>query len=240
MSESYTALVTGGSRGLGAEICRHLSRAGYRVVSLSRRRAPEALAVESIEADLLDVAATQAAAAEIARRYAITHVIHSAGLIHVARLGDVAADHMAAMARIHLAAPTDLVQAVLPGMRARHFGRIILLASRAAVGMPARTGYGATKAGMIAMARTWALELARDGITSNVVAPGPTEGTDMFESAFPPGSAERQATYDKIPMGRPGRADEVARAVMFFSSPQNGYVTGQALYVCGGADLGLS
>ena len=165
MSELLSALVTGGSTGLGAEICRHLKGQGYEVVSLSRRKAPAALGVASIEADLLDPVATTAASAEIARRFSITHFIHSAGLIRIARLGEVAADDMAAMARIHLTAPTELAQALLPSMRARKLGRIVLLASRAAVGMPARTGYGATKAGMIAMARTWALELARDGIT---------------------------------------------------------------------------
>jgi NAD(P)-dependent dehydrogenase (short-subunit alcohol dehydrogenase family) len=104
------------------------------------------------------------------------------------------------------------------------------------LGLPTRTAYSATKAGMIGMARTWALELAPKGITVNVVAPGPIQ-TDMFYDVIPAGSEREQNIARGIPVQRLGRADDVARAVMFFSDPKNSFVTGQTLYVCGGASV---
>ena len=86
-------------------------------------------------------------------------------------------------------------------MRERRFGRIVLLSSRAALGAATRTGYSATKAGMLGMARTWALELAADGITVNVVAPGPIR-TDMFYDVVPAGSERDAALAASIPVGR--------------------------------------
>jgi len=130
-----------------------------------------------------------------------------------------------------------IVQAVLPSMLERTFGRIVLISSRAALGLQKRTAYSATKAGMIGMARTWALELAPSGITVNVVAPGPIADTDMFRQVVPVGSERAAALAKAIPVGRLGRSDDVARAVMFFADPQNSFVTGQLLYVCGGASV---
>ena len=113
----------------------------------------------------------------------------------------------------------------------------MLVSSRAALGLPTRTAYSATKSAMFGMARTWALELGADGITSNVVAPGPIV-TDMFHEVIPREQAALDATAAKIPVGRVGHPDDVARAVMFFVAPENGFVTGQSLYVCGGTSVG--
>ena len=90
---------------------------------------------------------------------------------------------------------------------------------------------------MIGMARTWALELAPAGITVNVVAPGPIADTDMFRQVVPEDSERAAALARTIPVGRLGRSDDIARAVMFFADPQNSFVTGQLLYVCGGASV---
>jgi NAD(P)-dependent dehydrogenase (short-subunit alcohol dehydrogenase family) len=100
-----------------------------------------------------------------------------------------------------------------------------------------RTVYSATKAGMVGMARTWALELAQSGITVNVVAPGPIGDTEMFREVIPAGSEREAALAKAIPVGRLGRAEDVARAVMFFADPENSFVTGQLLYVCGGTSV---
>ena len=143
-----------------------------------------------------------------------------------------------ALTQLHLAAALHIVQAVLPTMRAQKFGRIVLLSSRGALGLATRTAYAATKAGMIGMARTWALELAADGITVNVVAPGPIADTEMFRGVVPEGSAREAALARAIPVQRLGRSDDVARAVLFFADPANSFVTGQTLYVCGGASVG--
>ena len=123
-------------------------------------------------------------------------------------------------------------------MKAARFGRIVLISSRAALGLQTRTSYSATKAGLIGMARTWALELGPSGITVNVVSPGPIADTEMFESVMKPESERAQKLAKSIPVGRLGRSEDVARAVDFFVAPEADFVTGQVLYVCGGASVG--
>ena len=120
-------------------------------------------------------------------------------------------------------------------MKAAGYGRVVLVSSRAVLGLPTRTAYSATKAGMLGMARTWALELAPHGITVNVVAPGPIE-TDNFYGIVPREQAARVA--QSIPVKRLGQPGDVARAVLFFADRDAGFVTGQVLYVCGGTSVG--
>jgi 3-oxoacyl-[acyl-carrier protein] reductase len=131
-----------------------------------------------------------------------------------------------------------LMQALLPRMRQQRFGRVVLMSSRGALGLATRSAYAATKAGMIGLARTWALELAADGITCNVVAPGPIRGTEMFHAVVPADSEREAKLAAAIPVQRLGTPDDVARAVEFFIAPEAGFVTGQVLYVCGGASVG--
>ena len=239
MSTGNVALVTGASTGIGAEICRQMLEADYEVVALARRKPDQVHArLHAVEVDLLDRVATEQAAAEVARRFAVTHVVHNAGVIRPALLPDVKQDDLDALTQLHLGAAITLVQAVLPAMKASRFGRIVLMSSRGALGLQTRSAYSATKAGMIGMARTWALELAADGITVNVVAPGPIADTEMFRSVIPADSAREQALAAAIPVQRLGRSDDVARAVMFFCDRANGFVTGQTLFVCGGSSVG--
>ena len=109
--------------------------------------------------------------------------------------------------------------------------------SRAALGVPTRTAYSATKAGIIGMARTWALELAQHGITVNVVAPGPVQ-TDNFWGIIEKGSAREAELAKRIPVGRLGTVRNISNAFLYFCDPENGFVTGQTLYVCGGGSVG--
>jgi 3-oxoacyl-[acyl-carrier protein] reductase len=238
MSERPVAIVTGGSAGIGATICRRLIDAGHEVVSLARRKPDWSdAALHAVEVDLTDADATKDAAASLARQFAIDIVVHNAGIIRPNLLSDVRQQDLDDLTQLHLGAAIVLVQAALPGMRDRKYGRIVLISSRAALGLPTRTVYSATKAGMIGMARTWALELAPAGITVNVVAPGPIEDTEMFGQVVRPGSERAAALAKAIPVGRLGRSDDVARAVMFFADPANSFITGQVLYVCGGASV---
>ena len=239
MSEPrYTALVTGGSAGIGADICQRMLAEGWHVVSLARR-APEWQHpnLTAINVDLLDAAATAQAARDVAARFAISHFIHNAGVIWPHLMQDATVDELQGLTQIHLGSALTLMQAVLPGMEQTGFGRVVLMSSRGALGLATRTNYSATKAGMIGMARTWALELAPKGITVNVVAPGPIQ-TPMFYDVVPAGSEREQKLAANIPVGRIGRPDDVTRAVMFFADPANSFVTGQTLYVCGGASVG--
>jgi len=237
MSARKVAAVTGGSAGIGKAICQDLLDKGYQVISLARRASDISHArMHSIEVDLMDRAATAEAARQLAHQYEVTTLVHNAGVIRPAPIAEVKLDDLDALVDLHLGCAIQLVQSVLPAMRSQHFGRIVLMSSRAAVGAQSRTSYSATKAGMLGMARTWALELAPEGITVNVVAPGPVR-TDMFYDIVQAGERER-ALAASIPVRRLGEADDVARAVGFFADAANSFVTGQVLYVCGGTSVG--
>lgn len=232
------AIVTGGSAGIGRSICQHMLDDGWTVLSMSRRATEiDHPKLHSIEVDLGDVGATRTAAAIACARHPVTAIVHNAGAMRAALLPDVTVEDLEALTALHLSAALVLVQAALPEMRRQRFGRIVLVSSRAALGLATRTAYSATKAGMFGMARTWALELGADGITANVVAPGPVV-TDIFHEVIPREQAAIDATAAKIPVKRVGVPDDVARAVMFFAALENGFVTGQALYVCGGTSIG--
>lgn len=235
---SKVAAVTGGSAGIGRAICEDLLAQGYQVVSLSLQRCDiDHPKLHSIEVDLMDRAATTRAVHDLVQRFEITTVVHNAGVIRPALIADVKLEDLDALVQLHLASAIQLVQAALPAMRARRFGRVVLLSSRAAVGAASRTVYSATKAALMGMARTWTLELAADGITVNVVAPGPIR-TDMFYAVIPAGSDKERMLAASVPVKRLGEVADVARAVRFFADPANSYVTGQVLYVCGGTSVG--
>jgi len=232
------AAVTGGSAGIGRAICEDLLARGYEVVSLARRRTDiDHPKLHSIEVDLADRKATAEAARELVQRFEVTTIVHNAGVIRPALLPEVKLDDLDVLVDLHLGCAIQLVQAALPAMRAERFGRVVLLSSRAAVGLATRTSYSATKAGMLGMARTWALELAAEGITVNVVAPGPIR-TDMFYDVVEAGSEKERRLAASVPVQRLGEAADVARAVRFFVDPANGFITGQVLYVCGGTSVG--
>lgn len=238
-ADKGTALVTGSSTGIGRVLCEQLLAEGYEVLALARRATEiDHPRLHSIQVDLADRAATQAVAADIAARYQVTTLVHNAGVIRPALLGEVQLDDLDLLTELHLGSAITLAQALLPAMRARRFGRIVLLSSRGALGLATRSAYSATKAGMIGLARTWALELAPEGITVNVVAPGPISGTEMFHAVVPAESERERRLAEAIPVKRLGTPDDVARAVAFFAHPANSFVTGQVLYVCGGASVG--
>ena len=238
MSGRNTAIVTGASGGIGRAIAEAMLEAGHHVVSLDRRKPDWSHAkLEPVLVDLFDPKATADAAKDVAARHAVSHVVHNAGIIRPNLIEQVTAEDIAALSQLHLGAALTLVQAALPGMKQRHFGRVILIASRAALGAATRTAYSATKSGMFGMARTWALETAAHGITVNVVAPGPVE-SDMFYEVIPKDSPKVDQLARSIPVGRIGRPGDVARAVMFFASRDADFITGQSLYVCGGASIG--
>jgi len=238
VSDERVALVTGGSAGIGRAICERLLSEGATVVSLDRTAGTiDHKRLHAIEVDLVDRAATAQAAAEVASRFAPTTIVHNAGAIRAASLAHVQLSDFDALVELHLGSAIALVQSALPAMRAAHFGRIVMISSRAALGLPTRTAYSATKAGLIGMARTWSLELGAEGITANIVAPGPIR-TAMFHDVIAAGSEREKELAASVPVRRLGEADDVARAVSFFADPGNGFVTGQVLYVCGGTSVG--
>ena len=232
------AVVTGGSAGIGAAICQRLLEDGLRVISLARRASEFAHKnLEFMQVDLADRHETSAAALSLATTEKILWLVHNAGVIRPALIEDASLEDLDYLTELHLGSMETLVKAALPAMKAAKFGRIVGISSRGALGLQTRTNYAATKAGMIGMLRTWALELGPHGVTSNCVAPGPIE-TDMFHEIVPAESERKKKLAEAIPVKRIGAAEDVAQAVGFFLSEGASFITGQTLYVCGGTSVG--
>ena len=237
MSE-YTAVITGASKGIGRDLAERLLDKGYTVISIARGIAKDAPSeLIQISADLLSEDAVAAVAKEIAAQHDVSHFVQNAGMIWPNLLEDAKPSDLTGLTQLHLGSALTLLQAFLPAMKARQFGRVLFNGSRAALGVPTRTAYSASKAGMIGMARTWALELAPLGITVNVVAPGPVQ-TDNFWGIIDKGSEREEKLAKALPVGRLGNVRDISNAFLYFCDPENGFVTGQTLYVCGGASIG--
>ncbi len=239
MSDSKpVALVTGGSAGIGAQICQDLLDSGYYVLNLSRTKSKKQHDnLRDVAVDLADVDATGKVMTELAKEYEITNVVHNAGVIRANLIEDVDLEDVQYLSNLHVMASISIVQGVLSAMKAAGFGRIVIISSRAMLGLETRTGYASTKAAQIGLVRTWAMELGQHGITVNAVAPGPVV-TEMFTDVVPEDSEQAERIAQSLPVRRLGQPDDVSRAVMFLLSPDNGFVTGQCIFVCGGASLG--
>ena len=232
-------VVTGGSSGIGLATARAFLDEGYEVINISRRACPlDSPRLTSLTVDLYDAAATREAVMTAAARAPATTVVHCAGAIREKPVEDASLADLAELGNLHLGAALSLVQANLAAMKQARYGRIVLISSRAVLGLAKRTAYASTKAGMLGLARTWALELAVHGVTVNAVAPGPIAETEMFEEVLPAASAKMAAAAKQVPVGRFGTPQDVARAVMFFADPKASFVTGQTLFVCGGTSVG--
>jgi 3-oxoacyl-[acyl-carrier protein] reductase len=241
-SPRAAALVTGGSRGIGAAIIARLTARGIPCVSLDRE-APSGAQASSgarhVGVDLTDRDATARALREIIAENDILWLVNNAGIVAPAAIEDVQLADFDRVAAVNLSAPIQCVQAVLPAMRQAHFGRIVNISSRAALGKELRSVYAATKAGLIGLTRTLALELGVHGITVNAIGPGPIE-TELFRSANPADSPRTRAIIEAIPLRRLGQPEDIAHAADFFLSEEASFVTGQTLFVCGGLTAGFA
>lgn len=237
-NDAPVTLVTGVSRGIGMAIAQDLTRSGNRVIGLSRTQ-PEGFEGELVQVDLMDPAATASAVKEIAGSHRVLRLVNNAGISRVAPSEAASLEDFEAMMAVNVRSVMQCMQAVLPAMREAGFGRIVNIGSRAAMGKEGRLIYSASKAAVLSMTRTVALEYAQHGITANCIAPGPIE-TDMIRKSYPPGSAEREAFTRQLPVGRFGTPGEIAHACAYFLSDEAGFTTGQVLYVCGGMSVGLA
>ncbi len=234
-----TAIVTGGSGGIGSAACRSLVELGFSVINLDLATPPDTQpGVRHIAVDLSDAEATRAAGHELAATNEVQVLVHNVGVIRPALLEAVDASDFDYLHALHLRSALLLMQSFGPSLRRATHGRVVLISSRAALGLPTRTSYSATKAALLGLTRTWALELAGDGTTVNAIAPGPIAGTGMFHEQIPEDSPQMNTLAASIPVGRLGRAEDVAHALEYFVSPRASFVTGQVLYVCGGASVG--
>jgi len=223
------AVVTGSSGGIGRAIASHLLEAGWRVSGLDL--AGPTLShgrFAHVAVDLSDADAIARAASALQDADAL---VHAAGVLRVGELGSL--DHAGGelMWRLHVDAATRLADALVPAMAARGKGRVVFVGSRVAQGLPGRGQYAATKAALIALARSWAAEVAAQGVTVNVVSPGATQ-TSMLQDPARAGSAPRVP-----PIGRLIQPEEIAALVGFLLSPPAAAITGQDVAICGGSSL---
>ncbi|MCP5149309.1 MAG: SDR family oxidoreductase [Ectothiorhodospiraceae bacterium] len=235
--ETRRVVVTGASRGIGAAIAARLSADGWSVINLDREPPGDGDgAVRWVAQDLADARGLERTLEQILVDGPVLGLVNNAGIARAALLEETSDADFDQTLAVNLRAPMICARALVPGMRAAGHGRIVNIASRALLGKTHRTAYAATKAGIHGMTRTWALELARDGITCNSVAPGPIR-TELFERANPPDMPRTREIVESVPIGRLGEPTDVAHAVAFFMDPRSTFVTGQVLYVCGGITL---
>ena len=230
------ALVTGASRNIGRSIAERLKADGYSILMLDRNEPEDPSLGEFRRVDLSDPADTGKALAWAVRGRVVTRLVNCAGAVRMQPLEEVAPEGFDELMAINVRACIQTMQALVPGMKAAGFGRVVNIASRAALGHLHQTVYSATKAALLGLTKTWAIEFARHGITSNAVGPGPVD-TDMFRSVYPEGSQKRKEYLAKIPVGRVGEPGDVAHAVSYFLDERASFVTGQVLFVCGGLSV---
>jgi 3-oxoacyl-[acyl-carrier protein] reductase len=242
-----SALVTGGSRGIGKACCEMLAAAGARVAVNYRVERPWAeLLVKSIEekggeaftlaADIAVREEAEMMVEETVDRFSgIDILVNNAGIWKGSPIEEMSDGEWNEMIAVNLTGTFHMIRAVAPHMQAAGSGAIINISSTAGQrGEALHAHYAATKSAVIGLTKSLAVELAPYGVRTNCVAPGWVD-TDMTEATLE--SDERDAVLSTIPLGRVGRPEEIAGAVLFLASDLGGFVNGEVLNVNGGAVL---
>jgi 3-oxoacyl-[acyl-carrier protein] reductase len=229
-------VITGASKGIGRAAADALAEQGWTVIGVARS-APQCFPGEFISADLGDQDQTGALANELAARGNVLGIVNNVGLDKHETIDAVELRVFTAVMDLNVRPALQLTQALLPGMRSARFGRIINVTSLVTRGFAFRASYAAAKAALENLTRTMALELAAHDITANAIAPGPTE-REPFRANNPPGSEGEARYLRNVPMRRFAQPEEIAAAITFLAGEKAGFITGQTLFIDGGASLG--
>ncbi len=233
------ALVTGGTRGIGAAICKALKAAGYKVAAVYHGN-DEAAQKFKAETDIpvfkWDVSSFDACAAGVKQVEAelgpIEVLVNNAGITRDMPLHRMKPEQWTAVINTNLGSLFNMCRTVIEGMRDRKFGRIINISSiNGQKGQFGQTNYSAAKAGDLGFTKALAQESARSGITVNAICPGYTN-TEMVQAV--PKDVLEKSILPQIPIGRLGEPEEIARCVVFLASDDAGLITGSTLSANGG------
>jgi 2-hydroxycyclohexanecarboxyl-CoA dehydrogenase len=249
--DNKVAAITGGGGGIGGTTCRRFAQEGARVAVLDRdlaaaQRTAEHIAKEggsalALACDITDRATVDAAVQRIVNEWGgIDILVNNAGWDVFKPFTKTVPAEWDKLIAINLTGALHMHHAVLPGMAARKQGRIINIASDAArVGSSGEAVYAACKGGLVAFSKTIAREHARHNITVNVVCPGPTDTALFADYKQGAGNPEKleEAFRRAIPLGRIGQPQDLPGAILFFSSDDAAYVTGQVVSVSGGLTM---
>lgn len=237
------ALITGGSRGIGAACVRAFASDGYAVVFLANRSAEKANAlkdelrdagcdVDYRLCDVSDPVQVKAVLADILRTYhRIDALVNCAGIAHIGLFTDMTEDEWDHLFAVNVRSAFSVTKAVLPGMISRQTGAIVNVSSMwGEVGASCEVAYSATKAALIGLTKALAKEVGPSGIRVNCVTPGVID-TDMNAQLT---DDDRAALSDETPLGRIGKAEEVAKTILFLCDEGASFITGQVLGISGG------
>lgn len=244
------AIITGGARGIGKATAIKMVQEGASVALLDILAQEVSRAANELKAmggNALTILADVSHRDEVDRavKQTMEHfgridiLVNNAGIVKPALLEDVQDGDWDEVVNVNLKGTFFCTRAVLPTMKIQRYGKIINIGSRASLGKELRTVYGATKAALIGVTRTWALELAQYNINVNYIGPGPI-ATELFKAANPMESPRTKAIIDGIPLKRVGQPEDVANLVSFLASDEASFITGQAIFICGGLTVGLA
>ncbi|ODQ84544.1 short-chain dehydrogenase [Mycolicibacterium holsaticum] len=232
---SRRILITGASKGIGRAVADRVAADGHQPIGIARTAPPD-FPGPFYRVDLADQAATATTLDQILADGRVDAVVNNMGYAQFAVIGEIDLDDLLHTYALNMRSAVQVVQAVLPGMRAAGWGRIVNVTSLTTLGTPERTPYAAAKGALETSTRIWAKELATTGITVNAVAPGPTE-TELYRQRSPVGSQREARLLSQIPMQRVGTPKEIAHAIGFLLDEDAGYITGQIVRVDGGGSV---
>lgn len=233
-----TVIITGANKGIGLASSRLLSKK-YNIIGIARKKIDN-FPGTFIACDLSNEAEINELCEFIKKKYKkIYGIVNNAGASYGQSVKNFDLKTFDKSINLNLRAAIHLSKEFVDQMIKNKEGRIINIASRAALGRENRTSYSAAKSGLYGFTRTWALELAKHNITVNTISPGPIL-TELQKKNNNQSKNYKKKFLSQNPMGRFGKPEEVANAVDFFISEKSSFITGQCLYVCGGMSVGHS